>query len=144
MSTIPNLITSKAIKVHLDNLTHEEYMSALFKEPEEYINYFDQVLNHPDWKLDISKTDQLYLKVFEETLKSHKDLYNVVRLPLHEEIPFLDRETVKRMYQEHPSLNEKKVASAVTDFSPYTIVDFDETYGPNLVKDIKRELSQGR
>ncbi len=144
MSKSPELITPKAIKAHLDSLTHEDYMSALFKEPEEYINYFDQVLNHQEWKMDISKTDQIYLKVFEDVLKSHKELYSIVRLPLHDELPFLDRETVKRMYQKHPSLNEKKVAAAVTDFSPYTIVDFDETYGPDLVKDVKREISQGR
>ena len=133
-----NYHTAKEIKAHLDSLSHDDYLARLFQEPEEYINYFDQILNHQEWKGDLSKPEQYYLEAFEKVLRSHTELYNVIRIPLHEEIPYLDREAVSLMTKKHPSLSEVKIASALTDYSPYTIVFHDDSYGLSMAKEMNK------
>ncbi len=134
-----NCKTNKEMKAYLETIPREEYMSRFFEEPEEYINYFDQVLNHQEWKNDLSKPEQYYLEAFENVLRSHEELYSPIRLPLHDEIPFLDREAVKLMAKKHASLSEAAIASAVIDYSPYTIIFHDNSYGLNMAAEIKKQ-----
>ena len=131
-----NCISQKEMNSHLDSLTHDEYLFRFHQEPEEYINYFDQILNHQEWKGDLSKPEQYYLEAFEKVLRKHVELYNVIRLPLHEEIPFLDREAVKLMTKKHSSLKQLDVADAVKDYSPYTIVFHGNAYGLSMCKEM--------
>lgn len=139
------MMTSRQdIKKHLASLEHSAYVNKLYKEPEEYINYFDQVLNQKEWQLDISKVEQQYLDALSKTLKENDKLYSVIRIPLHEEIPFIDHEAVKILLKKHPSISEKELSSAVSDYSPYTIVFPEKSYGQELVLSVKKELAAAR
>ncbi len=134
--------TEKELAKHLDELKFKDYKNLLFDEDPEYINYFEQVMNEYEWKADLSKTEQQYLSAFEHVLRENNDLYSVIRIPLHEEIPYVDREAVKAMLKENPSLSEKKIAEAVSAYSPYTIVYSDKEYGKSIVKDMTKTNSR--
>ncbi len=134
-----SLSTQKEINEYLTSLPHDVYVARFHNEPDEYINYFDQVLNQQEWKGDLSKPEQYYLEALEKVLRSHDELYSKIRIPLHEEIPFIDKEAVQLMMKKHPSLTEAKIASAVNDYSPYTIIFHDQAYGLNIAAEIKKE-----
>lgn len=131
--------TKKELDEYLDTLSYGEYIRRVDSEPEEYINYFDQVFHHPEWQLDLSKVEQAYLDTLKTVLRSHLELWSITRFPLHDEIPFIDREVVKEMAKKHHGLSEAKLASAVNDYSPYTIIFHDKAYGLSMAAEIKKE-----